>query len=58
MRLLRALVATFARLRRWLSKPRGATNLELERYRRHSATTLPPNLEGGGFQGPPPSLPG
>ncbi len=55
---LRALVATFARLRRWLAKPRGATNLELERFHRHSATRLSGNLENGGFQGPPSDMPG
>jgi hypothetical protein len=48
---LRALIARVARLFRWLSKPRGATNRELEHIGRHSATTLPPNLHGGGFQG-------
>ena len=48
---LHALADRVIRLFRWLSKPRGATNRELEHHRTHDATTLPPNLHGGGFQG-------
>ena len=46
-----ALAARVARMFRWLSQPRGATNRQREYHRTHDATTLPPNLHGGGFQG-------
>ena len=48
---LHVLVARVARLFRWLSRPRGAANRELEHHRTHDATTLPPNFHGGGYQG-------
>jgi hypothetical protein len=48
---LPALAARVVRQFRWLSKPRGATNRQLEHHRTHDATTLPPNLHGGGYQG-------